>query len=84
MYPELQKELAVFERRTPKSAESHKKNLKRIPLGVAIRPALAILKIVFSLMFSSPANCLAVNAPLVRYSLAILFVRVRVSISASS
>ena len=35
MYPELQKELATFERRTPKSAESHKKNLKRIPLGVA-------------------------------------------------
>jgi glutamate-1-semialdehyde 2,1-aminomutase len=35
MYPELQKELAEFERRTPKSAESHKKNLKRIPLGVA-------------------------------------------------
>jgi glutamate-1-semialdehyde 2,1-aminomutase len=35
MYPELQKELAEFERRTPKSAASHKKNLKRIPLGVA-------------------------------------------------
>ena len=35
MYPELQKELATFERRTPKSAEAHKKNLKRIPLGVA-------------------------------------------------
>jgi len=35
MYPELQKELAAFERRTPKSAESHRKNLKRIPLGVA-------------------------------------------------
>jgi glutamate-1-semialdehyde 2,1-aminomutase len=35
MYPELQKELATFERRTPKSAESHKRNLKRIPLGVA-------------------------------------------------
>jgi len=35
MYPELQKEVAEFERRTPKSAESHKKNLKRIPLGVA-------------------------------------------------
>jgi len=34
MYPELQKELAEFERRTPKSAESHKINLKRIPLGV--------------------------------------------------
>jgi glutamate-1-semialdehyde 2,1-aminomutase len=35
MYPELQKELSTFERRTPKSAEAHKKNLKRIPLGVA-------------------------------------------------
>jgi len=27
MYPELQKELDTFERRTPKSAEAHKKNL---------------------------------------------------------
>src|SRR5437764_733004 len=35
MYPALQKELETFERRTPKSAEAHKKNLKRIPLGVA-------------------------------------------------
>src|SRR5579863_8743304 len=35
MYPELQKELETFERRTPKSAQSHQKNLKRIPLGVA-------------------------------------------------
>jgi glutamate-1-semialdehyde 2,1-aminomutase len=35
MYPALEKELATFERRTPKSAEAHKKNLKRIPLGVA-------------------------------------------------
>jgi glutamate-1-semialdehyde 2,1-aminomutase len=35
MYPELQKEIATYERRTPKSAESHKRNLKRIPLGVA-------------------------------------------------
>src|ERR1700749_2048049 len=35
MYPDLQKEPATFERRTPKSAEAHKKNLKRIPLGVA-------------------------------------------------
>src|SRR6201997_707515 len=35
MYPALQKGLAPFERRTPKSAEAHKKNLKRIPLGVA-------------------------------------------------
>src|ERR1700749_2769093 len=35
MYPELQRELETFERRTPKSAEAHKRNLKRIPLGVA-------------------------------------------------
>ena len=35
MYPALQKELETFERRTPKSAEAHKKNLKRMPLGVA-------------------------------------------------
>ena len=35
MYPALDKEIATFERRTPKSAEAHKKNLKRIPLGVA-------------------------------------------------
>jgi glutamate-1-semialdehyde 2,1-aminomutase len=35
MYPELQKELDTFVRSTPKSAEAHKKNLKRIPLGVA-------------------------------------------------
>ena len=35
MYPALQKELETFQRRTPKSAEAHKKNLKRIPLGVA-------------------------------------------------
>src|SRR5437762_13286169 len=35
MYPDLQKELETFERRTPKSAEAHKKNLKRLPLGVA-------------------------------------------------
>jgi glutamate-1-semialdehyde 2,1-aminomutase len=35
MYPELKKELETFERRTPKSAEAHKKNLKRLPLGVA-------------------------------------------------
>src|SRR5215472_3813093 len=35
MYPELQKELDTFVRRTPHSAEAHKKNLKRIPLGVA-------------------------------------------------
>src|SRR5689334_19738083 len=35
MYPVLEKEIATFEKRTPKSAEAHKKNLKRIPLGVA-------------------------------------------------
>ena len=35
MYPDLQKELDTFERRTPKSAEAHKRNLKRLPLGVA-------------------------------------------------
>src|SRR5277367_2373087 len=35
MYPALEQELKTFERRTPKSAESHKRNLKRIPLGVA-------------------------------------------------
>jgi glutamate-1-semialdehyde 2,1-aminomutase len=35
MYPELQKELSTYERRTPKSAEAHKRNLKRLPLGVA-------------------------------------------------
>ena len=35
MYRDLQHELDTFERRTPKSAEAHKKNLKRIPLGVA-------------------------------------------------
>jgi glutamate-1-semialdehyde 2,1-aminomutase len=35
MYSTLQKELDTFVRRTPKSAEALKKNLKRIPLGVA-------------------------------------------------
>ena len=35
MYPDLQKELATYERRTPKSDAAHQKNLKRIPLGVA-------------------------------------------------
>ena len=35
MYPELEKELSTYERRTPKSAEAHKRNLKRLPLGVA-------------------------------------------------
>jgi glutamate-1-semialdehyde 2,1-aminomutase len=35
MHEQLKKEIATFERRTPKSAEAHKHNLKRIPLGVA-------------------------------------------------
>jgi glutamate-1-semialdehyde 2,1-aminomutase len=35
MYADLQGELDIFVKRTPKSAEAHKKNLKRIPLGVA-------------------------------------------------
>ena len=35
MYADLEHELDTFLKRTPKSAEAHKKNLKRIPLGVA-------------------------------------------------
>src|SRR5437016_8729094 len=35
MYEDLRKELETFERRTPKSAQAHKRNLKRTPLGVA-------------------------------------------------
>jgi glutamate-1-semialdehyde 2,1-aminomutase len=35
IYADLQRELDIFERRTPKSAKSHKRSLKRIPLGVA-------------------------------------------------
>jgi glutamate-1-semialdehyde 2,1-aminomutase len=35
IYADLQRELEIVERRTPKSAESHKRSLKRIPLGVA-------------------------------------------------
>jgi len=35
MYPALEKELETFVRRTPKSAEAHRKNLRRLPLGVA-------------------------------------------------
>ena len=35
MHDQLQKELAQYEKRTPKSAEAHKKAQKRIPLGVA-------------------------------------------------
>src|SRR6516162_6561869 len=35
MHYQLRKELETFEKRTPKSAEAHKHNLRRIPLGVA-------------------------------------------------
>ena len=35
MHETLQKELALYEKRTPKSAAAHKKAEKRIPLGVA-------------------------------------------------
>src|SRR5215813_9760498 len=35
MHETLQKEIALYEKRTPKSAEAHKKAQKRIPLGVA-------------------------------------------------
>ena len=35
MHEGLQKEIAVYEKRTPKSAEAHLRALKRIPLGVA-------------------------------------------------
>src|SRR5277367_4469011 len=35
MHEALQKEIALYEKRTPKSAEAHKKAEKRIPLGVA-------------------------------------------------
>ena len=35
MHDMLQKEIALYEKRTPKSAEAHKKAQKRIPLGVA-------------------------------------------------
>jgi glutamate-1-semialdehyde 2,1-aminomutase len=35
MHEALQKEIALYEKRTPKSAEAHKKAQKRIPLGVA-------------------------------------------------
>ncbi len=35
MHDALQKELALYEKRTPKSGEAHKKAQKRIPLGVA-------------------------------------------------
>ncbi|MGB0035102.1 MAG: glutamate-1-semialdehyde 2,1-aminomutase [Candidatus Acidiferrales bacterium] len=35
MHEGLQKEIAVYEKRTPRSREAHKKALERIPLGVA-------------------------------------------------
>lgn len=35
MHEQLNQEIAIFEQRTPKSAEAHKRNLKRLPLGVA-------------------------------------------------
>ncbi len=35
MHDELQKEIAAYEKRTPKSAAAHKRALERIPLGVA-------------------------------------------------
>jgi glutamate-1-semialdehyde 2,1-aminomutase len=35
MHEGLKKELATYEKRTPKSAEAHKRALQRIPLGVA-------------------------------------------------
>src|SRR2546421_661473 len=35
MYEALQKEIATYEKRTPKSAAAHKRALERIPLGVA-------------------------------------------------
>jgi glutamate-1-semialdehyde 2,1-aminomutase len=35
VYTALQHELDIYVRRTPKSAEAHKRNLRRLPLGVA-------------------------------------------------
>ena len=35
MHEQLRNELENFEQRTPKSAEAHKRNLERLPLGVA-------------------------------------------------
>src|SRR5947199_3854002 len=35
MHDALQKEIATYEKRTPKSAAAHKRSLERIPLGVA-------------------------------------------------
>lgn len=35
MHEALKKEIAVYERRTPKSAEAHRRAVQRVPLGVA-------------------------------------------------
>src|SRR5271167_31387 len=35
MHEQLRDEVSIFEKRTPKSAEAHKHNLQRLPLGVA-------------------------------------------------
>src|SRR6266852_4602792 len=35
MHDALQKEIAIYEKRTPKSADAHRRALQRIPLGVA-------------------------------------------------
>ena len=35
MYPELQKEIETYEKRTPKSREAHRQAVRRVPLGVA-------------------------------------------------
>ena len=35
MYPELEAEIETYKQRTPKSAELHQLNLKRLPLGVS-------------------------------------------------
>ena len=35
MYEALDKEISLYEKRTPKSAAAHKRALERIPLGVA-------------------------------------------------
>ena len=35
VYPELQRELDAYTKRTPKSAEAHRRNLERLPLGVS-------------------------------------------------
>ncbi len=40
MYEALQKEIATYEKRTPKSAAAHKRALERIPLGRGFRSAL--------------------------------------------